>query len=84
MLEDSFCIGIGEKLVHANQVSCKVQIVRGELDYFLRPEDVSELQRDLVNTEEVHTWAECNALRPSGPAEPQPQSDAGQNRGILS
>jgi pimeloyl-ACP methyl ester carboxylesterase len=60
MLEDSFYIGIGEKLVHANQVRCKVLIVRPELDYFSRPEDVSELQRDLVNAEAVHTFEPPN------------------------
>ncbi|MDH7794810.1 MULTISPECIES: alpha/beta hydrolase [unclassified Beijerinckia] len=61
MLEDSFYIGIGEKLVHANQVSCKVLIVRGELDYFSRVEDVDELQRDLVNAEQVRRWEPKNA-----------------------
>ncbi|MDF2114424.1 alpha/beta fold hydrolase [Roseiarcaceae bacterium H3SJ34-1] len=61
MLEDSFYIGIGEKLVHANQVRCKVLIVRGELDYFSRPEDVAELQRDLVNAQEVHAFEPKNA-----------------------
>lgn len=56
MLEDSFYIGIGEKLVHANQVYCKVLIVRPSLDYFSRKEDVAELRRDLVNAEQVTCW----------------------------
>jgi pimeloyl-ACP methyl ester carboxylesterase len=61
MLEDSFYIGIGEKLVHANQVRCKVLVIRPTLDYFSRPEDVSELQRDLVNAEKVVVWEPENA-----------------------
>lgn len=56
MLEDSFYIGIGEKLLHANQVYARTLIVRGQLDYFSRPEDVAELKRDLVNAEEVAAW----------------------------
>ncbi|HEY8579300.1 MAG TPA: alpha/beta fold hydrolase [Beijerinckiaceae bacterium] len=56
MLEDSFYIGVGEKLVHANQVYCRTLIVRPRLDYFSRPEDVAELRRDLVNAEEVAVW----------------------------
>lgn len=61
MLEDSFYIGIGEKLVNANQVYCKVLIVRPKLDYFSRPEDVAELKRDLVNAESVVTFEPENA-----------------------
>ncbi len=61
MLEDSFYIGIGEKLVHANQVRCKVMIIRPELDYFSRPEDVAELRRDLVNAETIRLWEPRNA-----------------------
>jgi pimeloyl-ACP methyl ester carboxylesterase len=61
MLEDSFYIGIGEKLVHANQVRCKVLVIRPTLDYFSRPEDVSELKRDLINAEEVVVWEPENA-----------------------
>jgi hypothetical protein len=61
MLEDSFYIGIGETLVHANQVSCKVQIIRPQLDYFSRPEDVAALKRDLVNAAEVQCFEPANA-----------------------
>ena len=61
MLEDSFYIGIGEKLLHANQVRCKVLIIRPELDYFSRREDVSELRRDLVNAESVEVFEPAGA-----------------------
>jgi pimeloyl-ACP methyl ester carboxylesterase len=56
MLEDSFYIGRGQKLVHASQVRCKVMIIRPALDYFSRPEDVSALTADLTNAEEVQVW----------------------------
>lgn len=56
MLEDSFFMGRGEKLVHASQVYCKVLIIRPELDYFSRPSDVESLNADLVNAEQVVTW----------------------------
>jgi hypothetical protein len=61
MLEDSFYIGIGEKLVHANQVYSKVLIIRPQLDYFSRPEDVAALRRDLVNAEAVQCFEPANA-----------------------
>jgi pimeloyl-ACP methyl ester carboxylesterase len=61
MLEDSFYIGKGHKLVHANQVYSKVLIIRPELDYFSRPEDVAALKADLVNAEQVHVWEPKNA-----------------------
>ena len=56
MLEDSFYIGRGEKLVHASQVLCKVMILRPALDYFSRPEDVAALAADLTNAEDVVVW----------------------------
>ncbi|MBX9738592.1 MAG: alpha/beta hydrolase [Beijerinckiaceae bacterium] len=60
MLEDSFYIGRGQKLVHACQVQCRVLIIRPELDYFSRPEDVAALKEDLVNAEEVQVWEPAN------------------------
>jgi pimeloyl-ACP methyl ester carboxylesterase len=56
MLEDSFYIGRGQKLVHACQVQCKVMILRPALDYFSRPEDVAALREDLTNAEDVVVW----------------------------
>lgn len=56
MLQDSFHIGRGEKLVHASQVECRVMIIRPELDYFSRPEDVAALRADLTNAEAVEVW----------------------------
>jgi pimeloyl-ACP methyl ester carboxylesterase len=56
MLEDSFFMGRGEKLVHASQIYCKVLIIRPELDYFSRPSDIESLNADLVNAEKVVTW----------------------------
>lgn len=61
MLEDSFFMGRGDKLVHASQVYCKVLIIRPELDYFSRPEDISSLRDDLVNAEGVELWEPENA-----------------------
>lgn len=34
MLEDSFFMGKGDKLIHASQVYCNVLIMRPQLDYF--------------------------------------------------
>lgn len=56
MLEDSYYMGRGDKLVHASQVYAKVLIIRPALDYFSRPEDVAALRRDLVNAESVDLW----------------------------
>jgi len=53
MLEDSYFIGKGVALVHASQVYAKVLIIRPELDYFARPEDVAALRSDLVNAPRV-------------------------------
>jgi pimeloyl-ACP methyl ester carboxylesterase len=61
MLEDSFIMGKGGKLVHANQVYSKVLIIRPQLDYFSRPEDVAALRDDLVNAEDVVYWEPENA-----------------------
>jgi pimeloyl-ACP methyl ester carboxylesterase len=60
MLEDSFYIGRGQKLVHACQVQCKVMILRPALDYFSRPEDVAALREDLTNAEDVVVWEPAN------------------------
>lgn len=56
MLEDSFYMGRGTPLLHASQVYCNVLIIRPELDYFSRPEDVAALQADLLNARSVHLW----------------------------
>lgn len=61
MLEDSYFMGKGDKLVHAGQVYCKVLIIRPKLDYFSRPEDVASLRYDLVNAEAVEVWEPENA-----------------------
>lgn len=61
MLEDSYFMGRGDKLVHASQVYCKVLIIRPELDYFSRPEDIASLRDDLVNAETVELWEPKNA-----------------------
>lgn len=60
MIEDSYYIGKGEKLVHASQVYCKVLVVRPQLDYFSRPEDIAALRDDLVNAETVEVWEPAN------------------------
>jgi len=61
MLEDSFVMGRGGKLVHANQVYAKVLIIRPGLDYFSRPEDIEALRADLVNAPTVEYWEPENA-----------------------
>lgn len=56
MLEDSYHMGIGRKLVHACQVYCKVMIIAPQHDNFSRPEDIAALECDLVNAEQVRVW----------------------------
>ena len=61
MLEDSFYIGKGKKLVDACLVQAKVLIIRPGLDYFSRPDDIAALRTDLVNAERVELWEPPNA-----------------------
>jgi pimeloyl-ACP methyl ester carboxylesterase len=61
MLEDSFHIGKGRKLVDACLVQAKVLIIRPGLDYLSRPEDVAALKADLVNAERVESWEKPDA-----------------------
>jgi pimeloyl-ACP methyl ester carboxylesterase len=61
MLEDSFYIGQGRKLVDACLVQAKVLIIRPGLDYFSRREDVAALQADLVNAASVELWEKHDA-----------------------
>ena len=61
MLEDSYYMGRGQKLVHASQVYAKVLIIRPQLDYFSRPEDIASLRDDLVHAEDVELWEPENA-----------------------
>lgn len=56
MLEDSYYMGQGEKLVHASQVYAKVLIIRPGLDYFSRPGDIASLCQDLVHAETLELW----------------------------
>ena len=56
MLEDSFLMGHGHKLVHASQVYCRVMIINPEHDLWCRPEDVAALKEDLIHAEEVRVW----------------------------
>jgi pimeloyl-ACP methyl ester carboxylesterase len=56
MLEDSYYIGKGRKLVDACLVQAKVLIIRPGLDYFSRREDIAALREDLVNAEYVELW----------------------------
>jgi len=62
MVEDSYYMGLhGNKLLHANQVYCKVMIIAPELDYFSRPTDVRALEEDLIHAQDVHVWQPKNA-----------------------
>lgn len=56
MLEDSYYMGRGKKLVDACLVQAKVLIIRPGRDYFSRPDDVAALRADLVNAERVELW----------------------------
>lgn len=56
MLEDSYVMGKGGKLVHASQVYAKVLIIRPQLDYFSRPQDIAALREDLINARTVEYW----------------------------
>jgi pimeloyl-ACP methyl ester carboxylesterase len=56
MLEDSFFMGKGHKLVHAGQVYARTMIIRPDLDFLCRPGDVHALKTDLVNAEEVRIY----------------------------
>lgn len=50
MVEDSYYMGLhGNKLLHANQVYCKVMVIQPELDYFSRPADARALEEDLIH-----------------------------------
>lgn len=53
MLEDLFHMSCGRTLVHANQVYCRVMIVRPEFDTLSVKEDMDQLVEDLVHAEEV-------------------------------
>jgi pimeloyl-ACP methyl ester carboxylesterase len=61
MLEDSFHMGLGRKLVHASQVYCRVMIINPEYDVWTRSEDVAALREDLVHAEEVRVFEPKNA-----------------------
>jgi pimeloyl-ACP methyl ester carboxylesterase len=62
MVEDSYYMGLhGNKLLHANQVYCKVMVIQPELDYFSRPADARALEEDLIHAEEVQVWQPKNA-----------------------
>jgi len=60
MLEDSFYMGKGEKLVHASQVYSRVMVINPEYDTWCRDADVEALKRDLVHAPEVKVWAPRN------------------------
>jgi pimeloyl-ACP methyl ester carboxylesterase len=61
MLEDLYRMGCsGEKLVNANQIYCKVMIVKPEFDTLCRMTDMEVFMKDLVHAEEVVLWAEKN------------------------
>jgi pimeloyl-ACP methyl ester carboxylesterase len=60
MLEDSFYIGKGHKLVDACLVQAKILIIRPGLDYFSRADDIAALQNDLVNAEHLELYEPPN------------------------
>ncbi|MBS7707248.1 alpha/beta hydrolase [Chelatococcus asaccharovorans] len=60
MLEDSFYMGLGHKLVHANQVYCRVMVISPQYDTWTRREDLAALKDDLIHAEEVRIWEPAN------------------------
>jgi pimeloyl-ACP methyl ester carboxylesterase len=52
---DAFNLSLGRQLFPANDIQVPVLIIRGELDFWSRPVDLTALARDLVNSPEVHT-----------------------------
>lgn len=60
MLEDSFYMGAGHKVVDAINVYCKVMIINPEYDVWTRPADVKALKEDLIHAEEVVVWEPKN------------------------
>lgn len=60
MVEDTFYMGRGHKLMHASQVYARTMIIRPELDFLCRPGDVTALKADLVNAEEVRVYEPKN------------------------
>ncbi|RDJ23134.1 alpha/beta fold hydrolase [Bosea caraganae] len=60
MLEDSFYMGHGHKLVHASQVYCRVMVISPEYDLWTRAGDIAALREDLVHAEEVRVWEPKN------------------------
>lgn len=53
MMEDAFMMALGHRLVDATNIYCRVMIVRPEYDHWSRPEDVAQLQDDLVHAKDV-------------------------------
>lgn len=60
MLEDSFYMGMGNKLVHANQVYARVMVISPEYDRWCRKEDIAALRDDLVHSPEIRVWEPKN------------------------
>lgn len=52
---DSFEQSLGKRFWEAERITARVLIVRGTLDYWSRPEDVTTLERDLTNARSVET-----------------------------
>ncbi|MGR3660449.1 MAG: alpha/beta hydrolase [Paracoccaceae bacterium] len=60
MLEDSFQMGMGNKLVHASQVYARVMVISPEYDRWCRKEDIAALREDLVHSPEFRVWEPKN------------------------
>lgn len=52
-LRDSYVLASGTKLWQASDVRAATLVIRGELDFWSRPEDVAALQRELVHARRV-------------------------------
>jgi len=52
---DAFNLSLGRPLFAAKDIRVPVLILRGELDFWSRPVDLSALARDLVDSPELHT-----------------------------
>lgn len=55
-MEDSFYLASGRQLWDASLIRARVFVIRGELDFWSRPEDLTKLAEHLVHAEKVETW----------------------------
>lgn len=55
-MEDSFYLASGRQFWDASLIKARVFVIRGELDFWSRPDDLTKLAEHLVHAEKVETW----------------------------